>query len=39
MVKKTNFVEHREPYPDPYIQYIVANATFYYPLKIVQSPT
>lgn len=37
-INATNFVEHRELYPDPYIQYIVVNATFYYPLKIVQSP-
>jgi hypothetical protein len=37
-INATNFVEHREPYPDPYVEYIVANATFYYPLRVLQSP-
>jgi hypothetical protein len=37
-INATNFVEHREPYPDPYLRYLQPNATFYYPLKILQSP-
>ena len=37
-INATNFAEHREPYPDPYLRYLAANATFYYPLKITQSP-
>lgn len=34
----TNFADHRDPYPDPYLENLHVNATFYYPLKIVQSP-
>jgi hypothetical protein len=34
----TNFMNHQVPYPHPDISYIGANYTFYYPLKIVQSP-
>ncbi len=37
-VNATNFAEHRQPYPDPYLRYLGPNATFFYPLKIVQSP-
>ena len=37
-INATNFAGHSDPYPDPYIRYIAANSTFYYPLKIVQSP-
>jgi hypothetical protein len=37
-VNATNFAEHREPYPDPYLRYLGPNATFYYPLQIHQSP-
>ena len=37
-VNATNFAEHRVPYPDPYLRYLHANATFYYPLQIRQSP-
>jgi hypothetical protein len=37
-INATNFAEHREPYPDPYLRYLAANSTFYYPLKITQSP-
>jgi hypothetical protein len=38
-VNATNYVEHREPFPDPYLRYLGVNATFYYPLKITQSPS
>ncbi len=34
----TNFMNHQIPYPWPDISHIGANNTFYYPLKIVQSP-
>jgi hypothetical protein len=37
-INATNYVEHHEPFPDPYLRYLQPNATFYYPLKIVQSP-
>jgi hypothetical protein len=37
-INATNFAEHSEPYPDPYLRYLRPNETFYYPLKIVQSP-
>jgi hypothetical protein len=37
-INATNFAEHHEPYPDPYLRYLKQNVTFYYPLKIVQSP-
>ncbi len=38
-VNATNYVEHREPFTDPYLRYLGVNATFYYPLKITQSPS
>jgi len=34
----TNFMGHQVPYPWPDISHVGANNTFYYPLKIVQSP-
>jgi hypothetical protein len=34
----TNFMNHQVPYPWPDVSHIGANNTFYYPLKIVQSP-
>jgi hypothetical protein len=34
----TNFMDHQVPYPWPDISHIGANNTFYYPLRIVQSP-
>jgi hypothetical protein len=37
-INATNFAEHHEPFPDPYLRYLSVNETFYYPLKIVQSP-
>ena len=37
-VNATNFMHHNNPYPDPDLRNINANATFYYPLKIVESP-
>jgi hypothetical protein len=37
-VNATNFAEHREPCPDPYLRYLRPNATFFYPLQIHQSP-
>ena len=37
-VNATNFMHHYEPYPTPDLRYIPPNSTFYYPLKITQSP-
>jgi hypothetical protein len=37
-INATNFAEHHEPFQDPYLRYLSVNETFYYPLKIVQSP-
>ena len=34
----TNYADHREPFPDPYLRYLRVNDSFYYPLKIDQSP-
>jgi hypothetical protein len=37
-INATNFAEHQVPYPTPDLRYLRPNETFYYPLKIVQSP-
>ena len=37
-INATNFMNHRVPYPDPYLQNLTSNSTFYYPLKILHSP-
>ncbi|CAF1117575.1 unnamed protein product [Rotaria sp. Silwood1] len=37
-VNATNFMNHREPYTDPYLRYLGSNSTFYYPLLVNQSP-
>ena len=37
-INATNFVEHRVPYPDPDLRIIRENSTFYYPLRVLQSP-
>jgi hypothetical protein len=37
-INATNFIGHRVPYPEPDVRNIGVNQTFYYPLKIVQSP-
>ena len=37
-INATNFVEHRVPYPDPDLRLIRENSTFYYPLRVLQSP-
>lgn len=34
----TNFMRHNDPYPDPDLRNLTSNSTFYYPLKIVESP-
>jgi hypothetical protein len=34
----TNYMGHQVPYPWPDISHVGANNTFYYPLKIVESP-
>jgi hypothetical protein len=34
----TNFMGHQVPYPYPDISHMGANNTYYYPLKVVQSP-
>ena len=36
-INATNFVEHREPYPDPVLKLIRENTTFMYPLQTRQS--
>jgi hypothetical protein len=36
-INATNYAGHPEPSPDPYLRSLQPNATFYYPLKIVQS--
>ena len=35
----TNFMGHRQPYPDPDLRNLNPNSTFFYPLQIHQSPT
>jgi hypothetical protein len=37
-VNATNFMDHRVPYPTPDLRYLGPNSTFYYPLRILQSP-
>ena len=37
-VNATNYMDHLVPYPTPYLAYPQVNTTFYYPLKITQSP-
>jgi hypothetical protein len=37
-VNATNFANHRVPYPFPDLRYLAPNSTFYYPLRILQSP-
>ena len=34
----TNFMNHQVPYPDPDLRHLNDNQTFYYPIKILQSP-
>jgi hypothetical protein len=34
----TNYMNHSVPYPFPDLRNLATNSTFYYPLKIVQSP-
>jgi hypothetical protein len=37
-VNATNFMNHTVPYPDPVLQNLSINSTFFYPLQIHQSP-
>ena len=37
-INATDYMEHLVQYPQPYLKYPQVNTTFYYPLKIVQSP-
>ena len=37
-INATNYMDHLIPILEPYIAYPQINTTFYYPLKIVQSP-
>jgi len=37
-VNATNYMHHFVPFPTPDLRYLQPNSTFYYPLKILQSP-
>jgi hypothetical protein len=37
-INATNFMHHNDPYPDPDLRNLGSNSTFYYPLKILESP-